>query len=1644
MPQNTYKVTNRRTGETFTFVSDTEPTQAQIKEYSDARAKTKKGEAVERQSQKEDRPFLAQVGDWVAGTQAAYRRAQESIVDPLSKIPGMSTAANLLYAPSEALAPPPMAQEEVEKLPLFMPKGFPGTRGGPPTAVAKPSSTRAGRLAMETLSGIADPSVLARLALSMGLGGPYGAAAQVAVPASFFAEMAMHSPEVVKAAIEDPSFETVGRTAVLGAGLLGTGYGTRTTARGLDYRGRPIAGEPPIKPQNVESIADMQAALPPVPPRQLPAGRPQLQIPERTAEARMHPGGPIVTPPGTPITPPRQIGAGREQRLLPAPVGIQVPRSTLPIPRQITGDVPRTPEGALRARASGLPEQRLIEGRGPAVEAPRTPSGALEAGPSRIQDVLRPPLSLPPGPAGLEIRPPRSLPDSSLALRRSRTSTLLKLREDSIGRQREIIDEVLERRGVKLPEEIKAPSEEIFIKESRPVAEAPITEALEPKLQRPGALRLPPEAPIVETPVTVKRSVDFLSDGTYDVTLPDGTVARIFRDSDTKYWYEDRQIRKGESPTDRYYNLLSTENRKDAIQTLQRQTRQLQIKEAGESVPIKNEWLRDLPDIALKEMRALASKESQRDIDILLADRGKAPVVEAPKKEGRLAGQMAQLAKKLEALKTLKKEGKTKPDIKAMAKWWWEENARQTKRLKTDLDVSRIPEEQRVTWTDLERAFPEVSVPSFLIDYGKEFTTARLKAKPKRKGKTKVPKIAKKVEAPISGPPSTKGVDPYFDLKYKSENMGKKGPRSDAERDAILDRDLLAEMRKKGEIDETTFEQYAGELVELFDSTKAPSEVLARIAKLGEESGLNRNAVRQDLVDNIHPNVPDAQKAANIAIGKAFREGEAGFISLDEMFTRIYKKATGTEGEIIRKAQEDISYFQSDWKKPETTIGFMNRTGLKLRRMIEDAQHFADKIQGQATAYTTAAFEGLSAKEIGQRMAVMKNGERITLNGKIFDKYVDWKGGRFTPKKGVQKIIRMKGSLYDVINYGAKPASLKIAQAAKNFRQMTDFLGREGETSNVSSISREGKYIPFTKKGADFWPRAYTKGFYESLKKDPTNWKRVILDVTVDKGSYVAILKDGKKIPLTSSNLSEYATWRNSKLIPKNETQKITGKGVSVAEVERLFENKKLYSELTTRAQHERTFDHDSTIIDPVEVYAHVHSFSRRIGMAKGLGPEDIRGFKVSEEIRKLMNEGWDYKFAEDTISRLVEREGKRKVPASEKNFYKAVTDTNNARLLITFVINNIAGVTTMSARVGELNVIRGLGAMMGNLEVSRRMALLSGAVKSSKSSAVDPAGLIQRGQSPVGRILGIPMSERFIRTWADQTGRVTVNQLIPYLAKHKIKSGKFIRGKKLLDNLLGKDSLEAIKRGKATEAELARAGWQLAKDSQGLINPATFPLKWQKVADNVIGNVALQYKRMATQGMGSLVTSLKMNPGRTVKTILLTAPIVGEVLGDVGSALTGALTGTLTGEGAIEAAIKDVERRGEALSRSYKPLLQDKLGLSEREADGVARYIENLNRGFALGLIGDFIYSLGFLRGLAGADVVAGGITPIAEFVYDISTGMFDDAENILGNTLEAVAPQRISAGMRRSRSRMKSGTMKSPFPVLPPLPSLPGYPDY
>ena len=784
-------------------------------------------------------------------------------------------------------------------------------------------------------------------------------------------------------------------------------------------------------------------------------------------------------------------------------------------------------------------------------------------------------------------------------------------------------------------------------------------------------------------------------------------------------------------------------------------------------------------------------------------------------------------------------------------------------------------------------------------------------------------------------------------------------------------------------LDEPAFEKYNEQLESLVSQDHVESQSLRDLAEQGKQAGLDFDTVVQDLIDNM-PRVNNASNRAYQAANRVFKKGEAGFGTIDFFTGRAAKKAKGTEAEgPVNQAREQISAFEKYWTKPERVIGRMGESGQKLEQMIENAQYEADSLKGKVDILAHDAFRNLTPKEVGQRIAIMKDGKEIILNAGNMDKYVDWDKGVFRPKAGVQRITRMRGSLSNVILDNAEPANPKIAQAAEQFKQAMDILGTAAEESAVSTISSEGKYIPFTKMGYEYWPRDYTEGFFKSLDNNPTDFNKIVKEVA-----------DSKKI--------------------------------SLKEAEEMLKNKKLYAELTTRGQHQRTLKQDSFVIDPEVIYNHINSFSGRIGMAKSLGPEDVRGSLVNKELTQLMNEGWDRKFASDTIERLVGREGKKDVSApGESTVYKAITDLNNARLMTSFVINNLGGITPMVARVGEINTLKGLGAYLGNMEVARRMATLSGARK---------GGIIERGGSDVGKILGIPMSERFIRTWADQSGRATTHQLVDYLSSDKMRpsSPQYIRGKRLLDSLLGKDTTETIQRGVALPEEISRAGWQLSKDTQGLINPATFPDVWQQASNNMWVNLAMQYKRMAAQSMGSLIESFKLNPVRAIKAITITGPIIGELIGDTGSALFGALAGTYTGEGAAKAAIRDVEQRGESLAKAASPILKKKLGLSESQAKIVGRYIEDMNRGFALGLIGDLIYSAAYWGGQAGADIVSGGISPAYEFGWDIAKSIMDEGNDLVYTLL----PQRIGSSIKRSEKEMKGGPPLVRPPRLPRLP--------
>jgi hypothetical protein len=812
--------------------------------------------------------------------------------------------------------------------------------------------------------------------------------------------------------------------------------------------------------------------------------------------------------------------------------------------------------------------------------------------------------------------------------------------------------------------------------------------------------------------------------------------------------------------------------------------------------------------------------------------------------------------------------------------------------------------------------------------------------------------------------------------------------------------DKVTDLVEEGNLDTPSYNAYNGELKALLDTKTSSPGVLTKIAKLGKEAGLDVETVVQDLLDNIDPKVSNATGKARAAGARAFRkDGEAGFISLQSLFKKAENKAKDASiKELMRITSREVTEldkflapFRSKYTSTLNALQHMSDTGVELSRKLEKGMFLGESLKGELLLQIRNAIKDLSPEEIGYRTVVLDNGKRIVTTSKTFDKYVDWYKGDYTPKKGVLRIQHKRGSLHDVIENGARPDNAKIAQAVGPFRQPLDTLGTRGERANVSSISNEGKYIAFKKMGQDYWTRGYTDGFFKSLEKTK-EWNQLIEEIAKDKG-------------------------------------------ITTAEAIKLINNKKLYAELTTKGQHQRKFKRDSSMIDMDIIYDHVSSFSERIGFAEALGPKDIRGSVVRKDLIKLQNEGWNTSKVEEKIAQLVGRESLADIRLpSESKIYKGIADLNNLRLLPLFVLSNLGGITTIHARVGGLNTLKGIGAYIGNAETTKHHALLSGARN---------AGIIERGGALSGRVVGIPMSERFIRTWASSASTSALNGYAKHLGNLDINSSAFRRGKLLVDNLIGKDSSRNIKTGKFSSADYKRASWQLAKDSQGIWNAITAPDVWQRTADsNIWGALAMQYKRMATLGMGSLLKSLKMNPGRTISALATAGIITGELIGDSRSALIGAISGTITGEGIAIGAIRDIDNRGEALRAGLKPLLEDTFNLSEEQAKFVAVKIDNLNRGFALGLLGDFLYSLIFWGSGGISDMTSGALGPTFDFIIDILNGSKDDIIDLIeesdivpAETFEAILPPVITSGVRRSRERMEPPRVNVPGLGLPGL---------
>jgi hypothetical protein len=130
-------------------------------------------------------------------------------VNPIVKVGG--AIADLLWSPSETVAPKPLPQEEVQKLPL---------------------ASRAARIGRSAASGILDPEILAVTAGAVASTPFTGGASDMALPAYYASKMIPNEPRLIKEHLQNPTLESGSNLILNTLGIAGGLHGAAIGAQG--------------------------------------------------------------------------------------------------------------------------------------------------------------------------------------------------------------------------------------------------------------------------------------------------------------------------------------------------------------------------------------------------------------------------------------------------------------------------------------------------------------------------------------------------------------------------------------------------------------------------------------------------------------------------------------------------------------------------------------------------------------------------------------------------------------------------------------------------------------------------------------------------------------------------------------------------------------------------------------------------------------------------------------------------------------------------------------------------------------------------------------------------------------------------------------------------------------------------------------------------------------------------------------------------------------------------------------------------------------------------------------------------------------------------------------------------------------------
>ena len=715
----------------------------------------------------------------------------------------------------------------------------------------------------------------------------------------------------------------------------------------------------------------------------------------------------------------------------------------------------------------------------------------------------------------------------------------------------------------------------------------------------------------------------------------------------------------------------------------------------------------------------------------------------------------------------------------------------------------------------------------------------------------------------------------------------------------------------------------------LTTTTKKPSmlEGLKKREKIEPTELSDQTKFYEENIETIESGKPSSVNV-RVVVRAGIRAGKEADEIIGDLMTRKFSSEVATK--IVEREAAKL-------KGESGFLGEESSFVTHARKIIERAKQKTKSPEAKKVLEKTFNFNVIDEYARGPEFVagrMGKTGKELKLNLDLIEQSKAGIAGDMKAdflKSGIPELSETEfKSFHDVIEKGGKPLNENVRKAYNNYvRDIDTKIVAEAKKVGLQSLTVGGRKVPFK-------------------------------EITI-----------GKYFP---RYLTETARQARDSLLSKI----VAEKGVSYNKAFEMINDRK--SEYYVRAQHQRLLSESADYeIAKDSITRHIDDMSKQIAAAKIFGPEAMEGAKFKELIAKIAKEsGKDAETQATIIARDFLIPEYQRIGKYSKEINNALHTAASARYLTLFPISNLSNTILLFSEGTGKGMARATAKYLPYLEKNIENARRGGSLEQLSKIEYGPA------KNLISKALGkmFDFSETHLRTYANEVGRESVIDRFTQLKK----GGLSTRTTRLLKEGLKKDLLEDIdtvlKQKSLTEAQLRQAGFQMVKRTQGIISELSIPKVYR--SQNLLIQQALMFKRFAGIQTGNIIKSAKANPAKFAVTFGVIAPVLGEVVGDLMSATRGTVAGLITDDTIKNAVEREVfEQRGK-----YYSQIVARLGVDNKEtydtpfgpmtqAQMIGRLIDNYNRAFVLGLIGDFMVGAaespeGLTRGkFPGVDIV-------------------------------------------------------------------------